>query len=78
MQWSNLSNLPDTLEELTVKYITYPNYWNVPICNITNLIHGLENINITNLPFGLKKIFTLGTNFKYFTKIPFGCELHEI
>jgi hypothetical protein len=78
LQWSNLSNLPDTLEELTVKYITYPNYWNVPICNITNLIQGLENLNITNLPFGLKKIFTLGTNFKYFTKIPFGCELHEI
>jgi hypothetical protein len=78
LEWSNLNNLPDRLEVLSVKYITSPEYyWNTSIYNVQNLKLDLENLNITNLPFSLKKIFTLETNFKYFTKIPFGCELHE-
>lgn len=84
LEWSNLNNLPDTLEVLSVKYITSLEYFwrtsipKVPICNMANFKLDFQNLNITNLPFGLKKIFTLGTNFKYFTKIPFGCDLYEI
>ena len=26
LKWFNLDNLPNTLEELSVKYITYPDY----------------------------------------------------
>ena len=79
LEWSNLNNLPDTLEVLTVKYITSPEYyWNTSIYDVPNLKLDFENLNITNLPFGLKKIFTLVTNFKYFIKTPFGCDLYEI